>query len=82
MENAGWFKNVAGFMIGRPLCMGQEMMGLNQYSAVKDIVGKYNVPIVMDCDFGHISPVIPMISGAYAKAGVSDGNIYLRYVFK
>ncbi len=34
MEEAGWFQYVKGFLIGRPLCFGQEMMGLDQYQAV------------------------------------------------
>ena len=30
MEHAGWFQYVKGFLIGRPLCNGQEMIGLDQ----------------------------------------------------
>ena len=29
MEHAGWFKHVKGFIIGRPLCFGSDMMGMN-----------------------------------------------------
>ena len=31
MKQAGWFENTKGFLIGRPLQFGQEMMGLDQY---------------------------------------------------
>lgn len=74
MDNAGWFRYVKGFIIGRPLVMGQNIMGLNQYDAVTGIVGKYHVPIVMDIDIGHIAPSIPIICGSMGTVGVKDGT--------
>lgn len=41
MKQAGWFENTKGFLIGRPLQFGQEMMGLDQYEAVMGIVREY-----------------------------------------
>lgn len=79
MENAGWFKNVKGFLIGRPLVFGQEMMGLDQYEAVLYSLRKYNVPVIMDCDFGHLPPSMPIVSGALANINVCDGNIAIEY---
>ena len=67
MDNAGWFENVKAFVIGRPLVYGQEMMGLDQYSAVIKTAGRYNVPVIMDADLGHLPPAMPVISGAYAE---------------
>lgn len=81
MDNAGWFKNVKGFLIGRPLCYGQEMMGLDQYSAVTGIAAKYNVPVIMDCDFGHLSPSMPLVSGAHTQVKVKDNDLSLNYRF-
>lgn len=81
MDNAGWFKNVKGFLIGRPLCYGQEMMGLDQYRAVTGIAAKYNVPVIMDCDFGHLSPSMPLVSGAYTQVKVKDNDLSLNYRF-
>ena len=40
----------------------------DQYEAVTGILGKYNVPIIMDLDIGHIPPAMPLICGSYAKA--------------
>ena len=37
------------------------------------ILGKYNVPIIMDLDIGHIPPAMPLICGSYAKV-TSVGN--------
>ena len=52
MEEAGWFQYVKGFLIGRQLCFGQEMMGLDQYQAVLAVAGEKNVPVIMDVDLG------------------------------
>lgn len=74
MEHAGWFKYCSGFIIGRPLCHGQELMGLDQYQAVYEVVKKYDVPVVMDADIGHIPPMMPLISGSMARIQAQDGK--------
>lgn len=66
MQHAGWFHHVKAFLIGRPLCNGQEMMGLDQYRAVYDLLKEYNVPVIMDADLGHLPPMMPLISGSMA----------------
>ncbi len=70
-EQAGWFRHVKGFLIGRPLCFGQEMMGLDAYEAVIGILGKYKVPILMDVDLGHLPPMMPLITGSVARVSAS-----------
>jgi muramoyltetrapeptide carboxypeptidase LdcA involved in peptidoglycan recycling len=75
MDNAGWFKYVKGFMIGRPLVFGQEMLGLNQYEAVMGIIRKYKVPVVMDADIGHLAPMMPLVSGSVADISVAGNDI-------
>jgi len=77
MEHAGWFEHVSGFLIGRPLCHGQEMMGLDQYHAVIDLLEKYHVPIVMDADIGHLPPQMPLICGSFATARVRGNHLTL-----
>lgn len=67
MQHAGWFSHVKGFLIGRPLCFGQEMMGLDQYSAVWDLLREYQVPVIMDVDLGHLPPMMPLICGSMAE---------------
>ncbi len=79
-EQAGWFENAKGFLIGRPMCYGQDMMGLDTYSAVTGILGKYNVPIIMDVDLGHLPPMMPVITGSLAdiKAGTDTIQIDMK----
>lgn len=66
LEHSGWFKYVKGFLIGRPLCNGQVDNGLDQYRAVTEILGKYQVPVILDADLGHLPPSMPLICGSYA----------------
>ena len=82
MKNAGWFKYVKGFLIGRPLHFGEELMGLNQYNAVTGILGEYDVPILMDLDIGHLPPMMPLITGAYAVVNASKNSITVEHILK
>ncbi|MBQ2473485.1 MAG: LD-carboxypeptidase [Lachnospira sp.] len=82
MDNAGWFKNAAGFIIGRPMHYNEPIMNLDQYSAVTGIVGKYNLPIIMDADFGHLPPSMPIISGSYARLKAKENNIDIFYYLR
>lgn len=75
MKNAGWFDNASGFIIGRPMLYEQDMMGLDQYRAVVDIIGDIDVPILMNADIGHLPPMIPIVCGAMGEVR-SYGNSY------
>ena len=75
MKNAEWFKYVKGFLIGRPLVHGQEMMGLTQYNAVIDVLKDLSVPVIMDLDIGHIPPAMPLIAGSMAEVIATDKGV-------
>lgn len=80
MEQAGWFRYVKGFLIGRSL-NGTAMMGLDEYHAVLEAAGRRNVPVVMGVDLGHRPPMMPLVVGSRA-AVVVDGNhlkVEMRY---
>lgn len=78
MKNAGWFSHVKGFLVGRPYVHGQEMMGLDQYHAVCDLLAEYRVPVVMDVDLGHLPPMMPVICGSYAKVDIEGNDIAIQ----
>ncbi len=78
LEHSGWFQYVKGFLIGRPLCFGQEMMGLNHYSTVLGVLEKYKVPVIMDADVGHYAPMMPLICGSYAAIQVRGNEISIE----
>ena len=79
LKRAGWFKNVKGFLSGRPLCLNQEIFGISDKSAVIDILGDLNVPILLNVDLGHIAPSMPMKNGTKAKVEYKDNNIFISY---
>jgi muramoyltetrapeptide carboxypeptidase LdcA involved in peptidoglycan recycling len=75
----GWFDTAAGFLIGRPLAaFRQNMLGADQYNAVTSMLEKYQVPVIMDADIGHISPMMPLVIGADAAVQVQNNNISVK----
>lgn len=82
MKEAGWFQYLKGFLIGRPLCFGEEAFGVDQYRAVTDLLSEYHVPIIMDLDIGHLAPMMPLICGATAKVTVKGNDISIQYTFQ
>ena len=82
LKEAGWFEHLKGFFIGRPLCFGEDAFGLNQYTAVTDLLAEYNVPIIMDLDIGHLAPMMPMICGGTVKASIKGNDVKLKYTFE
>ena len=81
LDNAGWFKNVKGFIIGRPRLIDEDGMGMDRFEAVTGILSKYNVPIIMDADLGHLPPMMPIISGACADVKAGNNHIKIDYSF-
>ena len=82
LQQSGWFEHVSAFMIGRPCCFGEELMGLNQYNAVMNILEEYHVPVLMDVDLGHLSPMIPLINGSYAYVTFKDNDLTIDMKLK
>lgn len=78
MKNAGWFSHVKGFLIGRPMLFGQELMGLDQYHAVYDLLEEFGVPVIMDVDLGHLPPMMPIVCGSYATVQVQGNDIAIE----
>ena len=81
MEQAGWFKYVNGFIFGRAL-NGEPMMDLDSYKAVLHVAAKYNVPVVMDADIGHLSPMMPIVSGSIGEIRVKGNDITLEMEYR
>lgn len=82
MKHAGWFERVGGFLVGRPLCFGEEAFGIDQYRAVTDLLAEYQVPIIMDLDIGHLPPMMPLVVGATADIEVEGNSIQINYTWK
>ena len=48
---------------------------MDQYKAIYEVIKKYNVPVVMDVDIGHIPPMMPIVCGSMATVH-AQGNAY------
>lgn len=81
MEQAGWFRYVKGFLIGRPL-NGEPMFDLDAYGAVLAAAGKLNVPVIMDIDLGHLPPMMPLVVGSIAHVSVSGNDIRISMEYR
>ncbi len=75
LKEAGWFRHVKGFLIGRPGMFGESLLGLDQYEAVTGILKELEVPILMDLDIGHVAPMMPLITGAVATVKTEGNNL-------
>lgn len=82
MLNAGWFETAKGFVIGRPLCGNEPLLGLSATEAVRGILEPLGVPIVMDADIGHIPPSMPVICGSYAHVTCMGNDVSIEHIFK
>lgn len=83
LKNTGWFKYVKGFLVGRPCAaFGEEAFGIDQYRAVIDVLGEYNVPILMDLDIGHLSPMMPIVCGSTANVTYKNNEFEIEYTWK
>lgn len=83
MKRAGWFKNAKGFIFGRSLRMDASFLGIDMYNAITGALDDLGLPIIMDADFGHLKPQIPIICGSYAKIeGHNKGNVKIEYILK
>lgn len=74
MEQAGWFKYVKGFLFGRAL-NGEPMMGLDVYQAVLAVAAKYQVPVIMDLDIGHVRPSMPLVVGSMTTVTLLGNHV-------
>ncbi len=77
LENCGWFRHVKGFLIGRAMHYYDDFAGMNRINAVTGILRKYNVPILLDVDIGHLPPMMPLIAGAVANVRAANNSLRL-----
>ena len=82
LENAGWFTNVRGFIIGRPYEYDMDDFGLDRIAAFRSALDHFNVPVLLDVDLGHLPPAMPIISGAMAEVTAKSGSLAIKQRMK
>ena len=81
MEQAGWFRYVRGFLFGRAL-NGENRMDLDVYQAVLAVASKYDVPVIMDLDIGHLSPMMPLVVGSVATVTLEGNHVKVEMEYR
>lgn len=76
-----WFKNVKGFVFGRPL-MGESCEKLTNKSAILSMLKEFDVPIIFGADLGHKPPIIPIIMGSKAKVECNGKKAKVEFLLK
>ncbi len=80
LKEAGWFKYVKMFLIGRAFHYNEVIMGESFIKGAKDILKSFNVPILFDIDLSHLPPSLPFKNGAKAKVSYINNNIDIFYL--
>ena len=77
LRNAGWFRYVKAFLVGRPANYEDASWGIDHFEAImrevrrieeeeaRETGVKRKIPVIMDLDIGHLKPMVPMLSGGY-----------------
>ena len=79
MEKSHWFDNVCCFMIGRGKITLNEEFSKEQNKLLLNIFSKYNVPIIVNCNLGHVRPFNTFITGATAKVEYFNNKYTITY---
>ena len=76
LDHAGWFLTAKGFVFGRAK-NAEDIDGYSYLDAVTDALAAYDVPILVDCDLGHVPPSLPFIEGALSQVSVTGDRLTL-----
>ena len=79
LKNAGWFSNVSMIITGRSYHLNDKSFGLPIAEAYFNTLKDLNIPVLVNCPFGHIGPTMPIRSGALAKVSYINNNIKIEY---
>ncbi|MBR3133252.1 MAG: LD-carboxypeptidase [Clostridia bacterium] len=77
MRNCGYFKNCNGIIFGRPLFIREEYE-MSFEKAVKEALNGLNIPVILDCDIGHLAPQIAIVNGGIVEIQSSDGKGWIK----
>lgn len=83
LAQAGWFACATGFVIGRPQRYDDCSFGLDQEQAIRSALEQAGlaVPVILDADFGHLPPMMPLVLGSYCKVELDQAHLDLHMSF-
>ena len=81
LKQAGWFTHCKGFIFGRAL-NDEKLMNHTLKDSLEQGLKDLNVPVIYDCDFGHVEPRMTIINGCYAQIDYNNGNGKIKMILK
>lgn len=81
LKEAGWFKYAKGILFGRSRATNSTL-DLELYSTTKDILKDLNIPVIMDMDIGHVSPMLTMFTGGLIEVFNSKETSTIKFNLK
>ena len=69
MKACGYFRGTTGILFGRVMFDG----GSSDEEYLNLLNRCFDVPIVWNCDIGHVKPCMTLINGSIAKVQCRDG---------
>ena len=81
LKQAGWFTHCKGIVFGRAL-NDEKLMNLSLKDSLEKSLSDLGVPVIYDCDFGHVEPRMTIINGCYAHIDYNNGNGQLKMILK
>ncbi len=77
-KDNGWFKYCKGILFGRSMT-NKSYYDISFKDALKHSLNDLNIPIIIDIDFGHVSPRMTLINGAIANIKYKDNKGYFEF---
>lgn len=78
LKEAGWFNNTKAILFGRSAGT-KTFIDMNLYDVTKDILKDLNIPVIMDMDIGHVSPVHAIFTGAKIEVENTPRNSFVKF---
>lgn len=81
LKQANWFEHCKGIIFGR-VPHDEKIMNHSLKDALEKSLSDLGVPVIYDCDFGHIEPRMTFINGCYAKINYHNGDGEIQMLLK
>lgn len=78
LKNAGWFRYCRGFVFGRSVHQGDVLFDVTFEESLEQLLD-YDVPIIYNCDIGHLPPSWTVIEGALATVKKEGSRCSIDY---
>ena len=85
LKELGWFNHINGILISRipnNIMITSYQGDLSYKMVFHQYFDEYHVPVIYDCDIGHVSPAIPIINGAIMEVNYKKGKAEVEFFLK